>query len=143
MPHYDILIIGSGAGGASFAQALAGTGKSILILERGEHLPIGRENWDPRRVFVDRIYRTDEQWTDKDDQPFTPNTHYWVGGNTSFYGAALMRFKSLDFERMEHFDGISPAWPVTYEDMRPWYEMAERIWGSNARSRHASIERAF
>ncbi|OYU76222.1 MAG: dehydrogenase, partial [Alphaproteobacteria bacterium PA3] len=80
MPHYDILIIGSGAGGASFAQALVGTGKSILILERGEHLPIGRENWDPRRVFVDRIYRTDEQWTDKDDRPFTPNTHYSVGG---------------------------------------------------------------
>ena len=128
MPHYDILIIGSGAGGASFAQALAGTGKSILILERGEHLPVGRENWDPRRVFVDRIYRTDEQWTDKDDKAFTPNTHYWVGGNTSFYGAALMRFKPLDFERVEHFDGISPAWPVTYEDMRPWYEVAERIW---------------
>lgn len=128
MDHYDILIIGSGAGGASFAQALAGTGKSILILERGEHIPVGSDNWDPKRVFVDRIYRTDEQWTDKNDKPFTPNTHYWVGGNTSFYGAALMRFKPLDFDQTDHVDGISPAWPITYDDMRPWYEKAERLW---------------
>ena len=82
--HFDIVIVGSGAGGATLAQRLAPTGKSILILERGEHLPREAENWDPKAVFIQRRYRTQERWYDKRGRPFTPNTHYWVGGNTTF-----------------------------------------------------------
>ena len=85
--HYDLIIIGSGAGGGTLAFRMARTGKKILILERGQHLPIEPQNWDPKAVFIDRRYRTREEWVDKDDKAFVPNTHYWVGGNTSFYGA--------------------------------------------------------
>src|SRR5579863_8091426 len=103
--HYDVIIIGSGAGGATLAYALADTGKSILILERGSVLPIEPDNWSPKAVFVDRIYQTREQWIDKNGKPFNPHTHYWAGGNTSFYGAALMRMKKRDFEEVHHAGG--------------------------------------
>lgn len=126
--HYDLIIIGSGAGGGTLALRMAKTGKKILILERGQHLPVEPQNWDPKAVFVDRRYRTTEEWVDKDDKTFVPNTHYWVGGNTSFYGAALMRMKRRDFEAVEHSSGLSPAWPLSYEDMKPWYAEAETLW---------------
>ena len=93
MAHFDVVIIGSGAGGGTLAQRLAPTGKSILILERGEHLPREAANWDARAVFIQHRYRTTEKWLDKAGKPFSPTTHYWVGGNTIFYGAALMRLR--------------------------------------------------
>ncbi|MGA9659624.1 MAG: GMC family oxidoreductase [Asticcacaulis sp.] len=125
---YDLIIIGSGAGGGTLAYALAHTGKKILILERGQELPVEPQNWDAKAVFVDHRYRTNEEWLDKADKPFVPNTNYWVGGNTSFYGAALMRMKTRDFEAVEHSDGLSPAWPLKYEDYAPYYETAEKLW---------------
>jgi choline dehydrogenase-like flavoprotein len=126
--HFDIIIIGSGAGGATMAQSLAPSGKKILILERGEDLPIEDDNWDPKAVFVNKKYRTREKWRDKNGRAFVPNTNYWVGGNTSFYGGALMRFKREDFGEVVHAAGLSPAWPISYDDMKPWYEKAERVW---------------
>ena len=126
--HFDVVIIGSGAGGATLAQRLAPTGKSILILERGEHLPREAENWDPKAVFVEHRYRTQERWYDKQGKPFTPNTHYWVGGNTTFYGAALFRLRGGDFEETRHAGGVSPAWPIRLADLAPYYDEAERLW---------------
>ncbi len=126
--HFDIIVIGSGAGGATLAQRLAPTGKSILILERGEHLPREADNWSSKAVFIDRKYRTHEHWFDKRMKPFTPNCHYWVGGNTSFYGAALMRLRKGDFEEQTHGGGLSPAWPIDYADLNPYYAEAERTW---------------
>jgi choline dehydrogenase-like flavoprotein len=126
--HFDIVIVGSGAGGATLAQRLAPTGKSILILERGEHLPREAENWDPKAVFIQRRYRTQEKWLDKNGHPFTPNTHYWVGGNTTFYGAALMRMRGRDFTEVQHAGGISPAWPISLTDLAPYYAEAETLW---------------
>ena len=126
--HYDVIIIGSGAGGGTLASALADTGKSILILERGEELPVEDDNWSPSAVFIRRKYRTRETWLDKAGKPFIPNTHYWVGGNTSFYGAALMRMKTRDFEAVPHAGGISPAWPIDYGTLAPWYQKAEALW---------------
>lgn len=126
--HYDVIIVGSGAGGGTLAQRLAPTGKKILILERGEHLPREAENWDPKSVFIDKKYRTKEQWLDRHGKPFVPNTHYWVGGNTSFYGAALMRLRQGDFHETRHAGGISPEWPIKLEDLAPYYDEAERLW---------------
>lgn len=126
--HFDVIIIGSGAGGGTLAQRLASTGKSILILERGEHIPREAENWDSKAVFIQHRYRTKERWYDKNDKPFTPNTHYWVGGNTSFYGAALMRLRGRDFEEVQHAGGISPAWPISLTDLAPYYTEAEHLW---------------
>ena len=114
---FDVIIVGSGAGGATLAQRLAPTGKKILILERGEHVPREADNWDSKAVFIDHKYRTKEHWFDKRGKPFTPNTHYWVGGNTTFYGAALMRMRGRDFTEVKHAGGISPAWPMR---MRSW-----------------------
>jgi choline dehydrogenase-like flavoprotein len=126
--HFDVIIIGSGAGGGTLAQRLAPTGKSILILERGEHIPREAENWDSKSVFIQHRYRTKERWYDKNDKPFSPNTHYWVGGNTSFYGAALMRLRRRDFEEVQHAGGVSPAWPIGLDDLASYYTEAEHLW---------------
>ncbi|HEY2709555.1 MAG TPA: GMC family oxidoreductase [Caulobacteraceae bacterium] len=128
MPHFDIVVIGSGAGGATLAQRLAPTGKSILILERGEHVPREAENWSPKSVFIQHRYRTQEKWYDKHGHPFTPNCHYWVGGNTTFYGAALFRFRKGDFDETQHAGGVSPAWPIKLDDLAPYYTEAEKLW---------------
>src|SRR5690349_2439486 len=96
--HYDVVVIGSGAGGATLAQRLAASGKSILILERGEHLPVEPDNWSPREVFLRHRYKAKEMWRDRNGRYFRPNIHYWVGGNTIFYGAALYRFRKRDFQ---------------------------------------------
>lgn len=126
--HFDVVIIGSGAGGSTLAQRLAPTGKSILILERGEHLPREAENWSSKAVFIDKRYRTKEHWYDKHSKPFSPNTHYWVGGNTTFYGAALMRLRERDFQQVQHGGGVSPAWPISLTDLSSYYDEAETLW---------------
>ncbi|MDX2148071.1 MAG: GMC family oxidoreductase [Planctomycetota bacterium] len=128
---YDIIIIGTGAGGGTIAHALAPSGKRILILERGDFLPRERENWDEKAVFADKRYLAKERWFDKDDQPFEPYTHYWVGGNTKVYGAALLRLRARDFDRVEHFGGISPAWPIGYDIFEPYYSRAERLYSAH------------
>lgn len=127
---YDIVIIGSGAGGASLAQRLAPSGKSILIIERGEHMPVEPENWSPKDVFIKNRYKADEKWRDRKGGRFRPNINYWVGGNTIFYGAALYRFRKRDFEKVSHHGGgVSPAWPISYDDLAPYYTEAETLWG--------------
>jgi choline dehydrogenase-like flavoprotein len=126
--HYDVVVIGSGAGGGTLAQRLAPTGKSILILERGEHLPREADNWDPKAVFIQNKYRTRDLWYDTAGKPFHPNSHDWVGGNTSFYGAALMRLREGDFDETRHKGGVSPAWPIGYQDLKPYYDEAEVLW---------------
>jgi choline dehydrogenase-like flavoprotein len=126
--QFDVVIVGSGAGGASLAQRLAPTGKKILILERGPHLPREAQNWDPRSVFVEHRYRTKDVWWDKHGHPLTPNSYYYVGGNTTFYGAALMRLRKRDFEEVKHAGGLSPAWPIGLSDLAPYYAEAERLW---------------
>ena len=124
---YDVIILGTGAGGGTIARALAASGKRILILERGGFLPRERENWDTRSVFVEKRYVTDERWY-LDDQPFRPDIHYWVGGNTKMFGAALFRLREADFGEIVHEGGISPAWAISYDDLEPYYEIAERMY---------------
>lgn len=125
---YDIIIIGTGAGGGTIARALANSGARILILERGDFLPRERENWDEHAVFKEKRYLAKETWYDKSDQPFAPYTHYFVGGNTKMYGAALLRLRPTDFGEVRHFGGISPAWPITYDDLEPYYTRAEQMY---------------
>ena len=126
--HYDVIIIGTGAGGGTLAYALASTGKSILILERGEYVRREKANWDSRAVNVEGKYQTKEEWRDKNGKPLHPHTNYYVGGNTKFYGAALFRLRKEDFGEIRHFDGISPAWPISYDDLEPYYLKAERLY---------------
>ncbi|HEY6451145.1 MAG TPA: GMC family oxidoreductase [Steroidobacteraceae bacterium] len=126
--HYDLIVIGSGPGGASLAHRLAPTGKRILLLERGDYLPRTRANWDAQHVFVDGAYQAQETWFGRDGRSFHPGLHYFVGGNSKVYGAALLRLRERDFGEIRHADGLSPAWPLTYADFEPYYAQAERLY---------------
>jgi len=131
--HYDVIIIGSGPGGASVAHALAPTGKKILLLERGDYLPRSRANWDSQTVFVDGAYQVDDLWYGQDGRAFRPGLHRYVGGNSKVYGAALFRMRERDFGEIRHKDGISPAWPIAYDVFEPWYAEAERLFHVHGR----------
>ena len=126
--HYDVIIIGSGAGGGTLAFRLAPSGKRILMLERGGYVPREKDNWSPRAVNVETKYHTSEAWRTPDRHPLHPHTNYYVGGNTKFYGAALFRLRREDFGEMHHAGGLSPAWPISYDDLEPYYTEAERIY---------------
>jgi len=126
--RYDVIIIGSGAGGGTLLSALAPTGKKILVLERGQFLPREKENWDSRSVLLEGRYKTDETWLDRDGNAFHPSTHYWVGGNTKVYGAALVRFRKENFTGMTHAGGKSVPWPIAYEELEPYYTRAESLY---------------
>ena len=126
--HYDVIIMGTGAGGGTLVYSLASTGKSILILERGDYVPREKANWDSRAVNVEGKYQTKEEWRDRNGKPLHPHTNYYVGGNTKFYGAALFRLRREDFGEIKHFGGISPAWPISYDELKPYYLEAERLY---------------
>jgi choline dehydrogenase-like flavoprotein len=126
--HYDVIIIGTGAGGGTLARRLAPSGKKILLLERGGYVPRERDNWDSRAVNVEAKYNTKESWFDREGRALHPHTNYYVGGNTKFYGAALFRLREEDFGRVRHYDGVSPAWPISYRDLEPYYAEAERMY---------------
>jgi choline dehydrogenase-like flavoprotein len=126
--HWDVIIIGSGAGGGTLFHALASTGKRILLLERGEYVPREKDNWSTRAVNLDGKYGAKEVWRDAEGGALHPHTNYWVGGNTKFYGAALFRLRQEDFGEIKHHGGVSPAWPIAYEDLEPYYTRAERLY---------------
>jgi len=125
---YDVIVIGSGAGGGTLVHNLAPSGKRILLLERGDYVRREKENWDPTAVNLDGRYQTKEVWKDARGRDLHPHTNYAVGGNTKFYGAALFRLRKEDFGEIRHHGGISPAWPVAYDEMEPYYTRAERMY---------------
>ena len=125
--YYDVIVIGSGPGGASLAQRLAPTGKRILVLERGNYLPREEANWSPKAVFVEGRYQAPEHWTNAQGDRFSPALHYYVGGNSKVYGAALFRLRERDFEEVIHHGGVSPAWPLKYDVFAPYYQEAEAL----------------
>ncbi len=131
--RYDVVIIGTGAGGGTLAYALAPTGKRILLLERGDYLAREKANWDPGAVFADERYKTTELWHDAAGHAFRPEMNYYVGGNTKVYGAALLRMREQDFGEIRHYDGISPAWPLAYQDFEPYYTAAEHLYKVHGR----------
>jgi len=126
---FDIIVIGSGAGGGTIARELAATGAKILILERGDFIAQEDQNWNPDAVWKQLRYRTTETWLDEAGRPFRPYTHYCVGGNTKFWGAVMYRLRPEDFGALEHEDGVSPAWPINYATLAPYYERAEVMYG--------------
>jgi choline dehydrogenase-like flavoprotein len=125
---YDIVIIGSGAGGGTIAHALASSGARLLVIERGDFVPQEDANWDPQAVWKDLRYRAREMWLDERGREFNPYTHYNVGGNTKFWGSVLYRLRREDFQEVPHAEGVSPAWPIDYEALAPYYDRAERLY---------------
>ena len=126
--RFDIIIIGSGAGGGTLAFKLAPSGKRILILERGGYLPREKQNWDTTEVFVKNRYVSKDTWYDKDNKAFQPGVHYFVGGATKMFGAALFRLRQQDFIAHRTADGMTAGWPIRYEDLEPYYTQAEQLY---------------
>lgn len=140
MTSYDVIIIGSGAGGGTMARALAESGARILVIERGAAVPREAENWSPEAVWKHLRYRAKERWVDATGQEFLPYTHYGVGGNTKFWGSVLYRLRREDFEAVEHADGVSPAWPIEYATLAPYYDRAERLYHVHGEVGHDPTE---
>ncbi len=126
--HYDVIIIGSGAGGGTLAWKLAPSGKRVLLIERGDYVPREKENWSTKAVNQEGRYNTKEEWRDSAGKPLHPHTNYFVGGNTKFYGSALFRLRREDFGELRHHGGCSPAWPISYEELEPYYTQAEHLY---------------
>jgi len=127
--EYDVVIIGSGAGGGTLAYALSKTPARILIVERGDFIPQEDQNWDPEAVWKHLRYQTREMWLDANGREFPPYSHYNVGGNSKFWGSVLYRLRREDFQDLRHLEGTSPAWPIDYDTLEPYYERAERLYG--------------
>jgi choline dehydrogenase-like flavoprotein len=128
MSDYDVIVIGSGAGGGTMVHRLASSGKKILLLERGDFLTREPQNWLAQDVFVDGRYISPETWYDAQGKPFQPQVHYFVGGATKLYGAALYRLRAEDFGELRHHDGVSPSWPISYDEIEPYYTQAEQLY---------------
>ncbi len=124
----DVIIIGSGMGGATLAAALAPTGRKVLILERGERLKDSPEARDPSAIFRRGHFKPNETWRDISGAPLHPGNYAYVGGNTKFYGAVLLRYRAEDFAPLRHIDGTTPGWPITYETLEPFYSRAETLY---------------
>ena len=123
----DVIIIGSGMGGASLAAALAPTGRRVLILERGERLADCPQARDPQAIFRHGYFRPDETWEDAEGRSFNPGNYYMVGGNSKLYGAVLLRYRAEDFRPLRHIGGTTPGWPIAYDTLEPWYGRAESL----------------
>ncbi len=126
--RYDVIIIGSGAGGGTLAHRLAPSGKRILVIERGDWLPREAKNWSVEDVFAKNRYVSPDPWRLPDGATFQPQVHYYVGGATKLFGAALFRLRKEDFGETRHYDGVSPAWPVAYDEFERYYTEAERLY---------------
>jgi choline dehydrogenase-like flavoprotein len=129
--NYDVVIVGAGVGGGAMANRLAEAGATVLVIERGPRLPREASNWSVKAVFHERHYSTKETWRDRDGKEFTPSTYYYVGGNSKFFGTATLRFREQDFLGMQHEAGRTPAWPISYADLAPYYDVAEKLMGTH------------
>ncbi|MGB7376382.1 MAG: GMC family oxidoreductase [Rivularia sp. (in: cyanobacteria)] len=126
--HYDVIIIGTGAGGGTLARKLAPTGKKILVLEQGDFLEKESSQLVDVEVFKKESFHAPEQWYEEDGDSFYPQTSYSVGGNTKIYSGVLQRMREKDFEKVQHQDGFSPEWEVKYKDFEPYYTEAEKLY---------------
>src|SRR5215207_10086714 len=149
MSDYDVMIVGTGAGGGTMARHRGPSGKRMLLLERGDWLPREPQNWSTADVFIDNRYISADTWYDDKGKAFQPQVHYFVGGATKLYGAALYRLREEDFGELRHHDGLSPAWPISYDEMEPYYTEAEQLYqvhgarGEDPTEPHASAPYPF
>lgn len=137
---YDVIVIGTGAGGGTLTRKLAPTGKKILVLERGEFLARESSQLEDVEIFKKELFHAPEQWYDRNGEPFSPQTSYAVGGNTKIYSSALLRFRERDFEEVPHQNGVSPAWPLSYQDFEPYYTEAEQLYRVHGKAGQDSTE---
>lgn len=126
--YYDVIIVGTGAGGGTLARKLAPTGKKILLLDRGELIYRESSELVDTEIFKKEQFHAPESWYDNTGEPFYPQTYYAVGGNTKIWSGVLQRMREGDFEEVKHQGGISPAWALKYQDFEPYYTEAEKLY---------------
>jgi choline dehydrogenase-like flavoprotein len=150
---HDVVIIGSGAGGGMAAKVLAEAGANVLMLEAGPMFDTRRDSkmmaWpyqSPRRglPIPERQFGEFDAgwggWT-LDGEPYTsaPGDRFdWfrtrmLGGRTNHWGRISLRFGPDDFRR-KSLDGLGDDWPITYDDLKPYYDSIDRyigLFGSN------------
>src|SRR5580693_534828 len=124
----DVIVIGSGIGGGTLANRLVQHGLRVTLLERGTYLPQEPENWSAQEVFGNQRYVPEETWLDKNGTAFRPGIYYYVGGCSKMFGATMLRLREQDFGELEHEDGTSPAWPIKYSELAPYYTLAEQLY---------------
>jgi choline dehydrogenase-like flavoprotein len=132
MSNYDVIIIGSGAGGGTLALKLAPSGKRILILERGGYLPREKQNWDATEVFVKNRYVSKDTWHDKDNKPFQPGVALFRRRRDQGVWRGLVPFAQQDFTAHRTADGLTPGWPIRYDELEPYYTQAKNFTTSMA-----------
>ena len=134
---YDVIIIGSGAGGSAAAYQLAQSGKKVLILEQGAELPKDGSTLDVEKVMRKKIFLESKVWHDEQGKPIVPQERSNIGGKTKWYGAALLRFGSNEFSADSAYQYL--PWPFPGEELNPYYEQAEQL----LQIRHFPIEPDF
>ncbi|MCP9848556.1 GMC oxidoreductase [Cyanobium sp. Morenito 9A2] len=130
---YDLIVIGTGAGGGTLAGALAECGKSVLVLERGGAMDLSDQNVADVELVRNSRYHPGEQWFGTDGDPFPPQMIYALGGNSKIWGGVLERLREQDFAPQRHLDGSSPGWELSYADLAPHYDRAERLYHVHGR----------
>ena len=128
MDYYDVIIIGTGAGGGTLARHLAPRASASSCSSVATGSRASPRTGSTEAVFVDNRYVSPDTWYDAEGKPFQPGVHYYVGGATKLYGAALYRLRKEDFGELRHHDGISPAWPISYDELEPYYTLAEQLY---------------
>jgi choline dehydrogenase-like flavoprotein len=136
---YDVIIIGSGAGGAAAAYHLTQTGKRVLVVEKGEALPRDGSTLDVDAVMRRGAFLSTERWVDRRGEIIVPEEHFNLGGKTKWYGAALLRFSPHEFEADAAHRCL--AWPIGYDDLAPFYDEAERLLGVRTFAAEPALER--
>lgn len=124
---YDVIIVGSGAGGSAVAYHLTQTGRRVLLLEKGPVLPKDGSTLDVEQVLRQGAFLADEPWLDRHDRLTVPEEHFNLGGKTKWYGAALLRFAPHEFSADPVHQCL--GWPITLGELAPFYDEAERLLG--------------
>jgi len=126
--EFDVLVVGSGAGGGTLAGELAEAGLAVLLLERGTPLAVADQNVADIDLFRRRRYHPPEEWIGTDGDPFAPQMVMAPGGNTKIWGAVLERMREQEFCHLPMQEGPGPDWELRYADLEPWYERAEALY---------------
>jgi choline dehydrogenase-like flavoprotein len=124
---YDVIIVGSGAGGAAAAYRLTLSGLTVLILEKGLQLPHDGSTMNNERVVTRGEFLSKEPWTDGRGRAICPQEHFNLGGKTKWYGAAVLRYAPEEF-RPDEGHGAR-GWPIRHDELIPYYEEAEELLG--------------
>ncbi|CAK6699440.1 GMC family oxidoreductase [Synechococcus sp. BA-124 BA4] len=132
--HHEVIVIGSGAAGGTLAGALAARGRSVLLLERGGVMDLADQNVASVDLFRKDRYHPGDDWFGPDGDPFSPQTIYALGGNTKIWGGVLERMWPREFEGLPLQEGVAPAWPLSYDELAPWYERAEALYRVHGRA---------